>query len=344
MPNNPITDIKSFKEVLAMIQEARTKAAKFVNYELIDLYWNIGDYISSKCKTSGWGSSVVKNLSHFIQKTEPNTKGFSSQNLWRMKQFYETYHTNKKLSLLVREIGWTNNMIIVSQAKSDEEKEFYLKLTAKENYTKQELLRQFESGLFERTMLSAKCVSPAAREMYPSIGNYVRDYYSFEFLKLHEEFSEHNFQKAILQNLKTFILEFGKDFLFIEEEYKLQIGNRDYSIDLLFFHRELNCLVAIELKIGEFKPEYMGKMDFYLGVLDKDVKKTHENPSVGIIMCRTKDENIVEISLNRSTSPTVIGQYETKLIPKNILREKMNELFLNQPNRYSESDDEQRKQ
>jgi len=320
-------DRKSFQEILAMIKESRARAVKVVNNELIDLYWRIGEYISTKAKDAGWGSRVVGNLSDFLQETEPNTKGFSSQNLWRMKQFYETYHGNKKLSPLVREIGWTNNMIIVSQAKTEVEKEFYLKLTARENYSKKELLRQFESALFERTMLSKGNISPVAREIYPTLNEYVKDYYSLEFLKLKDNYSEHNFQRAILQNLKEFILEFGKDFLFIEEEYRLQVGSRDYSIDLLFYHRALNCLVALELKVGEFKPEYMGKMDFYLGVLDKQVKKEHENPSVGIIMCRTKDENIVEISLNRSTSPTVISQYETLLINKELLKNKLNELF-----------------
>lgn len=320
-------DHKSFQEILAMIKESRAKAIKVVNNELIDLYWRIGGYISNKCKDSGWGSRIVGNLSDFLQETEPNTKGFSSQNLWRMKQFYETYYNNRKLSPLVREVGWTNNMIIVAQAKTEVEKEFYLKLTARENYSKKELLRQFESGLYERTMLSKESVAPVAREIYPSINEYIRDYYSFEFLKLKDNYTEHGFQKAILQNLKEFILEFGKDFLFIEEEFRLQVGNRDYAIDLLFYHRELNCLVALELKIGEFKPEYMGKMDFYLGTLDKQVKKEHENPSIGIIMCRTKDENIVKISLNRSTSPTVISQYETKLINKELFKNKLNELF-----------------
>ncbi len=187
--------------------------------------------------------------------------------------------------------------------------------------------RQFDSGLFERAMLSKENVSPVARDLYPSINEHVRDYYSFEFLKLNQHYSEYGFQKAILENLKEFILEFGKDFLFVEEEYRLQVGQRDYFIDLLFYHRELNCLVAVKLKIGEFKPEYMGKMDFYLGALDKYVKKPHEHPSIGIILCRSKDKNIVEISLNRSTSPTVVSQYETKLIDKELLRRKLSELF-----------------
>lgn len=316
-----------FEEIRNMILIAKEKTSKVINSNLIDLYWNIGKYISDKLKKEKWGNSTVENLSKFLKQNEPNSKGFSSQNLWRMKQFYETYHKNEKLSPLVREIGWTNNMMIVSQTKSDEEKEFYLRLTAKEKYTKSELSRQLSSGLFERTMLSQEILSPVVRELHPNINKHIRDFYSLEFLGLKDKYSEFTLKKSILKNLKNFILEFGKDFLFIEEEYKLQVGNSDFAIDLLFYHRELNCLVALELKIGEFKPEYMGKMDFYLGVLDKNIKKPHENPSIGIILCKTKDENIVEISLNRSTSPTIISQYETKLISKELLRKKLEELF-----------------
>lgn len=147
MTDLELHDEKAFQEVLAMIKNARAKVAKAVNNGLIDLYWNIGEYISTKSKKDSWGSGTVQNLSDFLRNTEPNSKGFSSQNLWRMKQFYETYHKNEKLSLLVREIGWTNNMLIVSQTKTEEEKEFYIRLTAREKYSKDELSRQLESGL-----------------------------------------------------------------------------------------------------------------------------------------------------------------------------------------------------
>ncbi len=318
---------KAFEEIRTLILIAKEKTSKVINKNLIELYWNIGKYISEKVNQEKWGNGTVEKLSNFLKINEPSSKGFSSQNLWRMKQFYETYYQNKKLSPLVREIGWTNNMIIISQTKSDEEREFYLNLTAKEKYSKAELTRQLSSGLYERTMLSKKNISPIAREKYPNINKHIRDYYSLEFLGLANNYSEFTLKKSIIRNLKDFILEFGKDFLFIEEEYRLQIGTKDYAIDLLFYHRELNCLVALELKVGDFKPEYMGKMDFYLGALDKNVKKPHENPSIGIILCKTKDENIVEISLNRSTSPTIISQYETKLINKELLRRKLDELF-----------------
>ncbi len=316
-----------FTEISSMIKSSRENAIKTINSELIELYWNIGKYITNKVKQDGWGNNVVQNLADFLKQSELNSKGFSAQNLWRMKQFYDTYHNNEKLSLLVREISWTNNILIISQTKSDEEREFYLSLTAKEKYTKRELSRQLASGLFERVLLSDKNISPLAREIYPNINQHIRDYYSLEFLGLQNDYSEFGLKKSIIHNLKDFILEFGKDFLFVGEEFKLQVGSKDYAIDLLFYHRELNCLVALELKVGDFKPEYMGKMDFYLGALDKYVKKPHENPSIGIILCRTKDENIVEISLNRSISPTIISQYETKLIDKQLLRSKLDELF-----------------
>ena len=316
-----------FHNILELINASRQSLVKSIDTELISLYWNIGRIISDRCINSNWGTGVVNKLSEYIRKNEPNSKGFSSQNLWRMKQFYDTYSKNNKLSTLIREVNWTNNMLIISNTKNNEEKEFYLKLCSKERYSKRELQRQLDSSLFERVIISKENLSPVAREIYPNINEHIRDYYSLEFLGLKEKFSESKFQKAIITNLKNFILEFGKNFLFIEEEYRLQVGNNDYFIDLLFYHRELNCLVAIELKIGQFKPEYMGKMDFYLGALDKYVKKNHENPSVGIILCKTKEQNIVEISLNRSISPTIVSEYETKLIDKELLKNKLEELF-----------------
>lgn len=316
-----------FATIQTLITNSRNSIQKRVNSELINLYWEIGKYISDKCNTPNWGSSVVKKLSEYLTSKEPKSKGFSSQNLWRMEQVYDTYSLSEKLSPLVREISWTNNLLILGQTKSDQEREFYLNLCINEKYSKRELERQLASGIFERTVLSTNNISPTANKVYPDIYNHFRDSYTFEFLKLQEEYNEYKFQKAVLGNLRDFILEFGKDFLFVEEEYKVQVGNNDFKIDLLFYHRELNCLVAIELKVGEFKPEYMGKMDFYLGALDKYVKKDHENPSVGIILCKSKDENIVEISLNRSASPTIISQYETKLIDKRLLEKKLDELF-----------------
>lgn len=244
-----------------------------------------------------------------------------------MKQFYEIYHNDKILSPLVREISWSNNLMILSRTKDRNEKEFYIRLSIKENYSKRELERQIESGFYERTIISGKYSSTALKDIHPKIKNVFKDNYVLEFLNLPHQYSEKDLQKAIISNLKDFILEFGKDFSFLGEEYPIQVGNEDFYIDLLFFHRELQCLVAVELKIGAFKPEYLGKMNFYLEALDRKLKKEHENPSVGIILCKTKDQNVVEISLSRSLSPTLISDYQTKLIDKELLQLKLKEFF-----------------
>jgi len=245
-----------------------------------------------------------------------------------MKQFYENYSGELKLSALLREISWTNNMLILSKTKSLEEKEFYLKLCIKEQYSSRELERQLDSGYFERSMISTKKLSPTVRQIRPELAEVFRDTYIFDFLNLPNTYSEKDLRLALIKNFKKFVLEFGKDFTFVSEEYKVQVGNNDYFIDLLFYHRGLQCLVAFELKIEDFKPEFIGKLNFYLEALDRDVKKKHENPSVGIILCKSKDDEVVEYALSRNLSPALVSEYKTKLIDKKILKNKLHELYL----------------
>ena len=315
----------NFSEVVRLIKKSRFAALKAVNSELINLYWQIGEYIAERIESEGWGKSVVKDLADFIQRTEPTLKGFSPQNLWRMRQFYETYKNAPKLSPLVREISWTNNLIILSRAKSIEEKEFYLRLSASEKLTSRELERQIDSGVFERTMLGNQKLSAVLREIHPDIESALRDKYVFEFLDLPETHSESDLQKALIVNFKKFILEIGKDFAYLGEGYRLQVGNEDFYLDLLFYHRSLQCLVNFELKIKKFKPECLGKLNFYLEALDRDVKKEHENPSIGVLLCKGKDDTVVEYALARNLSPAVIADYETKLPDKKLLRAKLDE-------------------
>ncbi len=315
----------NFAEVVSLIKKSRFAALRAVNAELINLYWQIGEYIAERIESEGWGKSVVKDLADFIQCTEPTLKGFSPQNLWRMRQFYETYKDSPKLSPLVREISWTNNLIILSRAKSIEEKEFYLRLSAKETYSKRELERQIDSSIFERTMIGNQKLSTLLREIHPDIENALRDKYVFEFLDLPETHSESDLQKSLIVNFKKFILEIGKDFAYLGEGYRLQVGNEDFYLDLLFYHRGLQCLVNFELKIVKFKPEFLGKLNFYLEALDRDVKKEHENPSIGVLLCKGKDDTVVEYALARNLSPAVIADYETKLPDKKLLRAKLDE-------------------
>ena len=315
---------QDFEAIVKIIETAKLRAMKAVNTELIEMYWQIGKYISDKTSSSEWGRGVVKAFADYLQKRYPAVSGLSSQNIWRMKQFYETYKDNEKLSPLVREITWSNNLLIMAGCKTDEAREFYLKLCIANGYGKRELERQIDSMLFERTMIS----SAKHKELIahaPAVGS-LRDSYVLEFLDVPEDYKERDLRKSIIANLKQFILEFGKDFTFMGEEYKVQVGNTDFYIDLLFYNRALSCLVAIELKVGKFKPEHLGQLNFYLEALDRDVKKENENPSVGLILCTSKDDTVVEYAMSRSLSPTMVADYTLKLPDKKLLTAKLREI------------------
>lgn len=298
-----------------------------VNTALIDLYWQIGKAISLKVQSAAWGKGVVAELAKHIAFNAPEIKGFSDKNLWRMKQFYETYQDNEKLSALLRELSWTHNMTILSRCKTIEEREFYIQKTISERWSSRVLERQIDTMQFERSTIGTK-LSPLLRELYPDVNQVFKDNYMLEFLGLPEEHTEGELQKALVQNMKTFILELGSDFVFVGDQYRLQVGNQDFFIDLLFFHRGLAALVAFELKIGKFSPEHLGQLSFYLEALDRDVKKPHENPSIGILLCRDKDEEVVEYALSRNLSPALIAQYSLQLPDKKLLQAKLHELNL----------------
>ena len=315
----------AFNEVVGIIEKARERAYRKVNEELILMYRDIGKYISEHVESAVYGDSFVDGLADFFAKNYPDLKGFTRRGLYRMKQFYELYKDDEKVSPLVTQLSWTHHLIIMSACKSAEERLFYMTLCIRERYSKRELQRQIDSGYYERYMLSQKLTTPAIAEAKRATGNVFLDTYTLDFLDLPESVSERDFSSAIVNNLKNFILEIGKDFTFIGQEYRVQVGNHDYFIDLLFFHRGLSCLVAFELKIGEFKPEYIGKMNLYLEALDRDVKKDNENPSVGVILCASKDDEVVEYALSRSLSPTLVSEYRLKLIDKKLLQRKLKE-------------------
>lgn len=313
-----------FDEIIFIIDNARTRALKAVNAELIQMYWNVGEYLSALCDNSGFGDKVIDEVAAYIAETNPGVKGFNRRGLYRMKQFYETYKDDEFVTPLVTQISWTNHLLIMSGSKSAEERHFYMTLCAKEHYSKRELDRQMNSAYYERYMLSYKKLMP---ESVPQdVRGSILDTYVLEFLDLPEQFSERNLRKAITENLKQFILEFGKDFTFIGEEYRVQVGGQDFYIDLLFYNRALSCLVPIELKIGKFKPEHIGQINFYLEALDRDVKKPNENPSVGVILCASKDDAVVEYALSRSMSPTLVSDYTLRLPDKELLQNKLREL------------------
>ena len=317
-------EIRVAGNLIEIINKSRENALRKVNEELINMYWQVGEYLCKESEKASFGDAYIDSISEEIQTAFPGIKGFNRRGLYRMKQFYETYSGNEIVSPLVTQISWTNHLLIMSGCKSDEEREFYIRLCIKENYSKRQLQRQLDSGYYERYMLSKQVLLP---EEVKKLGeNPFLDSYVMEFLDLPNEFHENDLRKALIRNMKDFILELGKDFTYIDEEYRVQVGGEDYRIDLLFFHRELQCLVAIELKIGKFKPEYVSKMDFYLEALDRQVKKDRENPSVGLLLCATKNDEVVEYSMSRTMSPMLVAEYKLKLPDKEILQKKLQEL------------------
>ncbi|MEW6556006.1 MAG: PDDEXK nuclease domain-containing protein [Elusimicrobiota bacterium] len=320
---------KSLSSIIKKVEESKHKAITTVNKLLIELYWFIGRTIVNLQERSKWGDSVVEKLSQDLKTKYPDMNGFSVRNLWNMKRFYETYRECKKLQALPAEISWTNNVIILENTKTVEEKEFYLKMCLKERWSSRELLRQIDSAYFERYMLSKrpdKLMQIEQKKLAippDDIYRHLKDEYVLEFLDLSKIFSEKELRKEILNNLRDFFLEFGKNLTFVGEEYPLVVGNEEFKIDLLFFHRELKCLVPIELKIGKFKPEYVGKMQFYLAALDEQIKLPHENPSIGLILCRSKKESIVRLTLSTLHKPVKISVYETKLPDKKLIQQRL---------------------
>jgi predicted nuclease of restriction endonuclease-like (RecB) superfamily len=318
----------TFCEVIDMIESARSRALQAVNTELVDLYWQIGGFISGKIESAAWGEGVVDELARFIARQHPDIKGFTRRSLFRMRQFFDTYRHETIVLRLVRLLPWTHNLLILSKCKRPEEREFYLRLAAREKWGKRELERQLNGALFERAVLAPPKVSPLVTQLHPAASSVFKDSYLLDFLDLPEGHSEGDLQRGLVGNLKRFLIELGRDYAFVGEQYVLQVGGRDFRLDLLFFHRELQCLVAFELKIEEFQPEHLGKLEFYLEALDRDVRKPHERPSIGVLLCATKDNEVVEYALSRAASPTLIAEYQTQLPERALLQRKLHEFYL----------------
>ena len=309
-----VTDIKQ------RIRNAQYEALKAVNKELIILYWDIGRIIFERQKGQTWGRSIVHNLANDLQKEFSGVQGFSSQNLWYMRQFYMEYNGNIKLQPLVGEISWTKNLIIMSKCKNVLEREFYIRMTRKFGWSKDVLIHQIENQTYEKTINNQtnfpKTIPQTMRKQAKLA---VKDEYTFDFLELGEEYSEREFEIAIIAKVEKFLKEMGGMFAFLGRQYRLEISGEEYFIDLLLYHRQLRCLVAIEIKIGKFLPEHVGKMQFYLAALDDLIRFKGENPSIGIILCKFKDKTIVEYALRESKKPIGVSQYRiVSQLPKQL--------------------------
>jgi predicted nuclease of restriction endonuclease-like (RecB) superfamily len=316
-----------FDEVLALIDAAKARAVAAVNTPLIELDWDIGQHISRKIAEESWGQGTVEVLAETIWRRYPTMRGFTEQNLRRMRQFYETYRGQPILAALVRELSWTHNLLIMSKCKRPEQRAFYLRLAHAKRWTSRELEWQINSALFERVVLSSVIPSPPLTGLHPDAASIFKDAYLVEFLELPSSHSEAGLQRALVEQLKRFLLEPGRDFCFIGAEYPVQVGGRDFLIDLLFFNRSLNALVAFELKVVEFEPEHLGKLQFYLEALDRDVKKPHEQPSIGVLLCATRNKEVVEYALSRSLAPALVAEYQTRLPDRKLLQAKLHEFY-----------------
>jgi len=360
--------MNDFLQIVQLIQAARYRAMSAVNSELVNLYWQVGQYVSMRLEKASWGDGTVAELAEYIKKHHPEIKGFDKKNLYRMFKFYQTYNDMLFVAPLVRQIqqpdneskiivapvepqllhtpfglndlsdirntllahiSWSHHLIIMGRCKTAEEREYYVRLCIREHYSKRELDRQINSSAFERVMLGNAKLPESIRKLPQEMTNVLKDSYVFEFLNLPEPYIENDLRKALLHELKQFMLELGPDYLFVGEEFPIKVGNRDFRIDLVFFHRTLQCLVAFELKTDRFEPEYLGKINFYLEALDRDVRKSNENPSIGVLLCKDRDEEVVEYAMSRSLSPTMVARYLTQMPEKKLLQLKLHEMFEN---------------
>jgi predicted nuclease of restriction endonuclease-like (RecB) superfamily len=297
-------------EIKERIRSAQYAALRTVNVELLSLYWDIGRLIGKRQEGETWGRSVVENLAKDLKAEFPRVGGFSAPNLWRIKQFYEAYAKDEKLAPLVREVSWSKNLVILERCKDPAERQFYLERTKQFGWTKNVLIHQIENKTYEKTQINQTNFDVALPEHIRNQAKLaVKDEYTFDFLELAGEHSERQLEQAILAKVEPFLLEMGGMFSFVGSQFRLEVGGKEYFIDLLLFHRRLRLLVACDLKIGEFQPEHIGKMQFYLAVLDDTVRLEGENPSIGILICKSKDRTTVEYALKESSKPIGVATY-----------------------------------
>jgi predicted nuclease of restriction endonuclease-like (RecB) superfamily len=371
MSNINSIETTEFQQVQGIISLHRSQALQTVNNENLLAAWEVGAFVSDRLKNSVWGSKTVKQLSEYLRAQDPTLRGYSSRNIYNMVAFFDAYSTiqffefqeklklndfvqptaaqseNAKIiqptaGLIVQALPaqfptflelttLSNHFEILNACKTIEERIFYILYAYKEKLNYREMQRCLKNNTFASLMGDKHNLSKGLKNIYPQAAPMLKDTIFVDFLGLPQKHSEKRLQRGILDNLKDFVLELGKDFLFYDKEYPLQVGNSTFKVDLLFFHRGLQCLVAIELKTGKFKPEYMGQLEFYLEALDRDVRRSNENPSIGILLCQEADRSVVEYAMSRSLSPTMIAEYERQLIPKEVLQRLLEEFtyFLN---------------
>lgn len=356
---------QQFEEVRSIILQHRTKALQSVNEESLLMSWEVGRIVSRRLKSNEWGSKVVTQLSEYLRAKDPSLKGYGRRNLYNMVMFYEAYSSeafcariaslhipafvqtesaqsrqeivqteSAQMPKILTLTTFSNHIEILNHCKDVERQIFYILYAYREHLKYRELQRCILNDTFGSLMGNNKNMSAGLKSVYPLSFAQLKDRAFVDFLNLPEKHSEKQLQRGILEHIKQFVLELGKDFLFVDNEYPLQVGGSVFKIDLLFFHRGLQCLVAIELKTKQFKPEFMGQLEFYLEALDRDVKRSNENPSIGILLCPSADHSVVEYAMSRSMSPTMVAEYHRQLIPKEVIQNSLDDFctFLQERN------------
>lgn len=312
--------IVTLNEIKEIIKKSQIKATISVNKELIRLYWNIGQIILEKQKTSNWGDSVISILSKDLRNEFPNMKGFSRSNLFNMRKFYLYYSCfDLKVQQLVGQLPWGHNIILIDKIKNKNEIEFYIFETIKNNWSRNTLLNQIENNLFQRSGKVINNFNKTLPKLQSDLAiQTIKDPYIFDFLDISNKAKERDIENKLVDNITKFLLELGVGFSYVGKQYCLEIEGEDFYLDLLFYHLKLRCFIVVELKSGRFKPEYIGKLNFYLSALDKLKHKT-DNSSIGLLLCKEKNKIIVEYSLKGISKPIGVSQYKlSKKLSKNL--------------------------
>lgn len=352
-----------FANVLGIIQDYRSKAVQTINHASVMTAWHVGAYVSDKIKNAQWGSKVVQQLAEYIHTQDPTLKGWSKVTIYRMVKLYDTYSSQQFVSYidklpknilansqqivspkmtqleftkivsvemtqipnLLFRTGWTNHQIILQRCSMIEQYIFYILYAEYEHLKNKELERAIKADTYSRMLSDKKWQSEMLKTTYPQTQLLLKDKAILEFLGLPKQYKETRLRKGIVEHMREFIVELGKDFLFVDEEHALEVGGKTYRCDLLFFHRALQCLVAIELKTTEFDPRDLGQLEFYLEALDQTERRSNENPSIGILMCKDANSEVVRYALNRSMSPTMVAMYEEHLKVGSVLQRSLEE-------------------
>ncbi len=316
----PIGYIDWLSELKIKIHNAQQRATLAVNNELVLLYWQIGNEILTRQEKQGWGAKVIERLAHDLRTTFPEMKGFSRTNLLYMRSFAEGWHDEQIVQQLAGQLPWGHNLVLLDKLKNSEDRVWYAKKTIENNWSRNVLVMQIESKLIER---QGKAITNFALRLPKPQSDLaiecLKDPYRFDFLSLGEEAGEREIENALVKQVTEFLLELGAGFAYVGKQVNIEVGGDDFFIDLLFYHLKLRCYIVIELKTGDFKPEHLGQLGFYLTAVDRQIKNKDDLPTIGLLLCKTKNKIVAEYALSDKTQPMGIAEFKLlESLPANL--------------------------